>query len=54
MHGLATSEKEAMAALDVYERQQPQMVLGYKKELEKMYQKDYQNFLNLRYHRAGR
>lgn len=53
MHGLTASEKEAMAALDVYERQQPQMVLGYKKELEKMYQKDYQNFLNLRYNRPA-
>lgn len=53
MHGLSASEKEAMAALHVYEQQQPHMVLGYKKELEKMYQKDYQSFLNLRYNRPA-
>lgn len=49
MHTLGASEKEAMAALEVYGQQQPHMVLGYKKELEKMYQKDFQGFLNLRY-----
>lgn len=51
MHTLSATEKEAMAALEVYGQQQPHMVLGYKKELEKMYQKDFQGFLNLRYNR---
>lgn len=51
LHGLSASEKEAKAALDVYSKQNPQMVLGYTKELEKMFQKDFQGFLNLRYNR---
>ena len=42
-----------MAALNVYEQQQPHMILGYKKELEKTFQKDFQGFLNLRYNRPA-
>lgn len=53
LHTLAASEKEAMAALNVYEQQQPHMILGYKKELEKTFQKDFQGFLNLRYNRPA-
>ena len=51
LHSLSASEKEAKAALAVYEQQQPHMVLGYSKEMEKLHDKDFQGFLNLRYNR---
>ncbi len=51
MFTLGATKQEAMDALDVYDKQQPHMVLGYKKELEKMFTKQFQEFLNLRYNR---
>lgn len=53
LHGLNASEKEAMAALNIYEQQQPHMVVGYKKETEKLFDKDFQGFLDLRYNRPA-
>ena len=51
LYSLSATKQEAMDALDVYDKQQPHMVLGYKKELEKMFQKEFQEFLNIRYNR---
>lgn len=46
-----TKNPEAKAALGVYEQQQPHMILGCNKDTEKLYDNDFQGFLNLRYNR---
>ncbi len=38
--------------LKAYQERQPQMLLGYDKEWEKMYKKNFSEFLNLRYNQA--
>lgn len=52
MHALAASKSVATDALTIYAQQQPHMVIGYQKDLEKTYDKDFQGFLNLKYNRA--
>ncbi len=49
---ISLSEKSTQEALGVYVEQQPQMVVGYSGELEKMYNKNFQEFLNLKYNPA--
>lgn len=39
-------------ALKFYGEEQPQMVIGYSKELETCYQKNYDQFLNIKYNPA--
>ena len=46
---ISLSEKNTMEALKYYAAEQPQMVVGYTSELDKMYSKDFSNFLNLKY-----
>lgn len=48
-HGISLSEKNTQAALKIYVDEQAQMVIGYSKDLEKMYNKDFNGFLELRY-----
>lgn len=47
---IPNSQYEEM--LKVYEERQPQMLLGYDKEWEKMYKKNFNEFLNLRYNQV--
>lgn len=49
MFTIGLSEKNAHEALNVYALEQPQMVVGYSADLEKMYNKDFKNFLELKY-----
>ncbi|MBQ9120530.1 MAG: hypothetical protein IJY09_10855 [Lachnospiraceae bacterium] len=46
------SEALSKQLLAAYAEMQPQMVLGYDRDLEKMYNKDFTGFLNLRYNQA--
>ena len=48
-HGISLSEKHTQEALKIYVDEQAQMVVGYSKDLEKMYNKDFNGFLELRY-----
>ena len=48
-HGISLSEKNTQEALKIYVDEQAQMVIGYSKDLEKMYNKDFNGFLELRY-----
>lgn len=48
-HGISLSEKHTQDALKIYVDEQAQMVVGYSKDLEKMYNKDFNGFLELRY-----
>lgn len=52
--GISLSEENTQEALRVYEAEQPHMVIGYSAELEKMYNKDFNAFLGLKYHTAAR
>ena len=52
--GISLSEDNTQEALRVYEAEQPHMVIGYSAELEKMYNKDFNAFLGLKYHTAAR
>lgn len=47
---ISNSNYEAM--LNAYAEKQPQMLLGYDKEWEKTYKKNFEDFLNLRYNQA--
>lgn len=49
---ISLSEKGTQEALGVYVEQQPQMVVGYSSELEKMFNKNFEEFLNLKYNPA--
>lgn len=51
-HFISMSEKLATQALDVYRKGQPQIIAGYSKELEKMYNKNFDEFLNVKYRPA--
>lgn len=54
MFGISLSEASTQEALRIYTAEQPHMVIGYTKELEKMYNKDFNAFLGLRYNSAAR
>lgn len=54
MFGISLSEASTQEALKIYAAEQPHMVIGYTKELEKMYNKDFNAFLGLRYNSAAR
>ncbi len=49
---IGLSEKRTQEALKYYVEEQPQMVVGYSSDLEKMYNKDFSAFLNLKYNPA--
>ncbi len=46
------SEKHTQEALKIYAVEQPQMVVGYGADLEKMYNKDFNSFMELKYNPA--
>lgn len=46
------SESDTHTALEFYGSEQPQMIVGYSKDLEKTYSKDFNGFLNLKYNPA--
>lgn len=54
MVGISLSEKETHEALQFYTAEQPHMVVGYSAELEKMYNKNFNAFLELKYNPAPR
>lgn len=49
MHTISATKNEAMEVMDLYSKNQAHLVLGYTKELEALFQKDFQGFLNLRF-----
>ncbi len=49
---ISLSEKHTQEALKYYVAEQPHMVVGYSSDLEKMYNKDFSAFLNLKYNPA--
>lgn len=51
---IGLSEKDTQEALKIYVEEQPQMVVGYSSELEKMYGKNFSQFLDLKYNPAMR
>ena len=51
---ISLSEKHTQEALKFYAAEQPQMVVGYGADLEKMYNKDFNSFLELKYNPAMR
>ncbi len=54
MFRISLSENETKEALQYYVAEQPHMVIGYTADLEKTYQKNFTEFLNLRYNPAMR
>lgn len=46
------SETEAKKIMEIYAPAQHQMILGYDKNWEKMYNKDFKSFLNLQYYKG--
>lgn len=52
MRSISMPETMAQEALKLYTDEQPQMVIGYDKELEKKFRKDFEGFLNLKYNPA--
>lgn len=52
--GINLSEANTQEALRIYGAEQPHMVIGYSAELEKMYNKDFNAFLELKYNPATR
>ncbi len=49
---IGLSESETQSALKIYAEEQPHMVIGYTSEIEKMYNKNFTDFLNLKYNPA--
>ena len=49
VHHIPVSEARAQEALAYYGAEQPQMVVGYSAELEKLFSRNFQDFLNLKY-----
>jgi len=49
---IGMSEERATEALEIYGENQPHIVPGYSKELEKLYNKNFDEFLNLKYRPA--
>lgn len=54
IYHVSLTEDETHTALEFYASEQPQMIVGYTKELEKSYQKDFSGFLELKYNPAQR
>ena len=54
MSCISLSEKETKEALQFYMDEQPHMVIGYGSDLEKMYNKDFTAFMELKYNPAMR
>ena len=52
MNPINCSEAEAKQIMEIYIPVQPQMLFGYDKAWEKLFDKDFQGFLNLRYNAA--
>ena len=52
MISINLSEDEAHEALKYYAEEQPHMIVGYTKELETSFQKNFTEFLNLKYNPA--
>ncbi len=52
MVAINLSENLSKQLLEVYVEKQPQMVIGYDRDLEKQYNKEFEAFLNLRYYAA--
>lgn len=53
VHNLNIAETLYPQIIECYQRNQPHMVLGYSKELQKLYEKNFDEFLNIRYRTAG-
>lgn len=49
---IGLSEQLTKEALRYYGEEQPQMIVGYDSELDRMYQKNFQAFLDLKYNPA--
>ncbi|MDE6895688.1 MAG: hypothetical protein K2P43_05825, partial [Lachnospiraceae bacterium] len=49
---ISLSEELTREALQYYGEEQPQMIIGYDAELERMYQKNFPAFLELKYNPA--
>jgi hypothetical protein len=49
---ITASKKLSMEILEYYSETQPHMVIGYNKETEKLYQKNFNEFLEIRYNNA--
>ncbi len=54
LHHISLTEKNTQDALKIYLEEQPHMVIGYSKELEKLYNKKFNEFLDLKYNPAKR
>lgn len=54
LYHISLTEKNTQDALKIYLEEQPQMVVGYSKELEKLYNKKFNEFLDLKYNPAKR
>lgn len=54
MIGIGMSEDQTHEALEYYAAEQPQIIVGYTKELENAYNKTFADFLELRYNPAMR
>lgn len=54
LSAISLSEKNTKEALTVYAAEQPQMIIGYDANLEKMYDKEFYSFLELKYNAAIR
>lgn len=54
MSGISLTEKQTQEALKFYAAEQPQMVIGYTSELEKMFNKNFNGFMDLKYNPAMR
>lgn len=54
MFSIDLSEKNTKEALQFYMSEQPHMVIGYGSDLEKMYNKDFASFMELKYNPAMR
>ncbi len=52
LYHISLSEKDTQEILKIYAAEQPQMVVGYTSELEKMYNKNYNGFLDIKYNPA--
>lgn len=54
MSNISLTEKQTQEALKVYGEEQPQMVIGFSSDLEKMYNKNFNAFLEMKYNPASR
>lgn len=49
---ISASEKLSMEILEYYSETQPHMIIGYNKETEKLYYKNFNDFLEIKYNKA--